>query len=193
MIAHSFGISRSFDRREVEKSRTIPFVFSTGDVDRHNSRLNMAGWDLDGFNKNGIAGFQHDVYGDNLMSDPNPDLIIGPARAWLESGVLVGTINFEEPEINPLAEKIFRKVLKGTLKAVSVGFIEIGKGYTDKEGVYNFKGQELLEISIVAIPSNKNAIKRAIDARSLLDDGIDTARIERIKRRIRFYRLKQGS
>ena len=173
MIRHSFGISRSFDRREVEKSRTIPFVFSTGDVDRHNSRLNMAGWDLDGFNKNGIAGFQHDVYGDNLLSDPNPDLILGPAKAWLEGGVLVGTINFEEPEINPLAEKIFRKVLKGTLKAVSVGFIELGKGYTDKDGIYNYSGQELLEISIVSIPSNKNAIKRAINARALLDDGID--------------------
>ena len=57
----------------------------------------------------------------------------------------------------------------GTLKAVSVGFLPggVGSGGKGEEGpggkcpTYYYKGQELLEISIVNIPSNPNALKRA--------------------------------
>jgi hypothetical protein len=128
MKTKQFGQVREFDRKAAEESRVIPFVFSTNDRDRHGTRLNQENWDLDGFNKNGVAGFQHNVYGDNMCSDPNPDSILGPARAWVEDGQLVGEIEFEEADINPLAEKIFRKCLRGTLKSVSVGFIELGNG-----------------------------------------------------------------
>ena len=152
-MRRSFGISRSFDRKEAEKSRTVPFVFSTGETDRHGTRLNMDGWDLTGFRKNGVALYMHKMHSDN------PDMVIGSARAWVEAGMLVGTITFEPASINPVAEKVFQKVLNGTLKAVSVGFIEIGRG-TYKDGVYHLSGQELLEISIVAVPSNASAVAR---------------------------------
>src|SRR5690606_29514640 len=107
------------------------------------------------------------VYGDNLCTPPNPDDVIGIGKAFMRDGVLWGSVTFEPEEINPQAEKIRRKVKFGSLKATSVGFIPVknekgedgqygrmenGK-LVDKETFY-FNGQELLEFSIVNIPSN---------------------------------------
>ena len=56
------------------------------------------------------------------------------------------------------AEKIFKKVKAGTLKAVSVGFIP---KKSHREGdVIVYDEMELIEFSIVNLPSNPNAVKR---------------------------------
>ncbi|MFP4365530.1 MAG: HK97 family phage prohead protease [Bacteroidales bacterium] len=165
----TFGQVREFDRAKAEESRTIPFTFSTGARDRHGTRLNMDGWSLENFNRNGIAGYMHNVYGGGMCDGPNPDDVIGPARAWVEEGELRGEITFEEKDLNPLADKIFRKILHGTLKAVSVGFIDNGEGRWGEgreavdgdEPTWYFAGQELLEISVVNIPSNPEALRRS--------------------------------
>jgi hypothetical protein len=170
MKKYSFGYIREFDRAKVEESRTIEFIISSADKDRHRTVLNMKGWNLDNFNANPIVGYQHNVYGDNMCSGPNPDDVLGPGRAFLEGDKLIGAVTFETKDINPLAEKIFRKVLNGTLRATSVGFLEEGEGkYGEgeerkggKDETYYFSGQELLEFSIVNIPSNAKAVGRSI-------------------------------
>lgn len=167
-------IDRNFDA-DVEKTRTVRFVISTSAKDRHGTVLNMKGWQLDNFNRNPIVGYQHNVYGDNMCVPPNPDDVLGPARAWIETKdgreVLMGEVTFETADINPTAEKVFRKVLNGTLRATSVGFLEVGKGKKvvdkDESGraigeTYHFEGQELLEFSIVNIPSNPEATRKVI-------------------------------
>ena len=171
-----------------EESRTIRFVISDETKDRHRTVLNMDGWNLEHFNRNGIVGYQHDVYGGDMCKGPDPDSIIGRGRAWLEESsqradgsegkVLMGEVVFEPANVNPLAEKIFRKVLHGTLKATSVGFRAIGGGrmVNDETGeerqlkdapfhvpeghTFYDEAQELLEFSVVNIPSNPNALKR---------------------------------
>ena len=144
--------------------RKVKFIFSTDAPDRHRTVLNPEGWELDHFNKNGIAGYMHDVYGGILGS--NPDDVIGKARAWVEDGKLMGSIEFEPKEINEKAEKIYQKIRFGSLNAVSVGFVEKGEGHRgvkdngEDPGLYYFGGQELLEISVVNIPSNPEALKQ---------------------------------
>lgn len=164
-------IDRAKFPADVETTRKVPFVISTKAKDRHRSVLNMDGWQLDNFNRNPIVGYQHNVYGDNMCVPPNPDDVLGPARAWIENGVLMGEVTFETADINPQAEKVFRKVLNGTLRATSVGFLEIGKGKTVQEKnadgkvvneTYYFEGQELLEFSIVNIPSNPEATRKVV-------------------------------
>jgi hypothetical protein len=170
MKKYAFGNIREFDRAKAEESRTVEFIISSADKDRHNTILNMKGWNLENFNLNPIVGYQHNVYGDNMCNAPNPDDVLGPGRAFLEGDKLIGAVTFETKDINPLAEKIFRKVLNGTLRATSVGFLEIGDGkYGDgdqrqggKDETYYFNGQELLEFSIVNIPSNAKAVGRSI-------------------------------
>lgn len=156
---------------DIEKTRTVRFVISTSAKDRHNTVLNMKGWKLENFNRNPIVGYQHNVYGDNMCTPPNPDDVLGPARAWIENDRLMGEVTFEPGDINPQAEKVFRKVLNGTLRATSVGFLEVGQGKFVKEKdadgkvvgeTYHFEGQELLEFSIVNIPSNPEATRKVV-------------------------------
>lgn len=165
-----FGQTSQFDRATAIESRTIPFVFSTSQRDRHKTVLNQYGWNLENFNRNPVAGYMHNVYGGDLCTPPNPDDVIGKARAWVEAGQLLGEIIFEPADINPQAEKVFQKLLFGSLSMVSVGFIEQGQGrYGDGEEAqgrsnetYYFEGQELLEISVVNIPSNAGAGVRSL-------------------------------
>ena len=179
---------RNGEIRNADKdSRTVQFVISDETKDRHGTILNMSGWDLENFNRNGIVGYQHDVHGGGICKGPDPDSVIGKGRAWIEEGVrangetgslLMGEVEFEPEDINPLAEKIYRKVLNGTFRATSVGFMAIGGGrlvndetgeekevkeppYRVPEGhTFHYDRQELLEFSIVNIPSNPNALKR---------------------------------
>jgi hypothetical protein len=154
---------------DAEQTRKVQFVLSTSARDRHRTVLNQTSWKLENFNRNPIVGYQHNVYGDPCR-EPNPDDILGPARAWVEDGMLIGEVTFETKDINPLADKIFRKILNGTLRATSVGFMPVGTGKfgegEEGEGAdnetYYFEGQELLEFSIVNIPSNPEAVKRSL-------------------------------
>lgn len=166
---------------DVEESRTIEFVISTSKKDRHGTRVLLDRWGLENFNNNGIVGYQHDVYGGGMCTDEeNPDKVLGIGKAWADEnhivseatgkGALIGSVKFEPGDINPLAEKIFRKVLHGTLKSTSVGFTEteegdFGKGDEAKgkpDQTYYYGAQELLEFSIVNLPSNTDARVRAL-------------------------------
>jgi HK97 family phage major capsid protein/HK97 family phage prohead protease len=153
-IERQFGEVRATETED----RKLMFIFSTGARDRHGTIINPDGWRLENFNKNGIASWQHRAYG-----DPDPDNIIGPAKAWVKDGKLVGTVDFEPADINPLADTLYKKAKNGTLNAVSVGFREISGHWGDEEdkedpNTYYFDEVELLEISLVTVPSNPEAL-----------------------------------
>jgi hypothetical protein len=159
--------------KDAEKTRIVPFILSTATRDRHHTVLNPNKWQLDNYRKNPVIGYMHNLYGD-LCNAPDPDDVIG-----LDKGIKVETVSgkpalcgypyFEPASINLKAEKVFRKVLFGSLNAVSVGFLDNGKGKwgmnSEAEGAENetfyFDSQELIEYSIVNIPSNSDGVKRA--------------------------------
>lgn len=152
------------------EGRKVTFVASDSTRDSAGTVLNQEGWDLTRFNKNGIIGYQHKVYGGWNDTD-NPDNVIGKGHAYIDDGKLMVDVEFEPAEINPLAEKVYQKILFGSLKAVSVGFIPLGDGHWGEgeeasrggNPTYYFAGQELLEVSVVNIPANPNAIKKSIE------------------------------
>jgi hypothetical protein len=161
--------------KDVEETRTIPFIINADVKDRHKDVLDYDKWNLANYNANPIVGYQHNVYGDNMCVPPNPDDVLGKGHAELDTyrgkKVLISTVEFEPKDINPTAEKVFRKVLFGSLRAASVGILPIGKietEYTknDKGEVTDFtnywKGQELLEWSIVNIPANQESVRRSM-------------------------------
>lgn len=162
-------------RKGSEGSRKVTFVASDGARDAAHTVLNQSGWDLSRFNSNGIIGYQHKVYG-GYDDTENPDNVIGKGYAYVEEDRLMVDIEFEPGDINPLADKIYRKVLFGSLKAVSVGFLPTGKGHwgLDEEAIngknptYYYAGQQLLEVSVVNIPANPNALKK-----SFVEESID--------------------
>ena len=168
----SYGI-RGAVPDDAEESRIIPFVLSDSTRDRHGTVLNPENWSIDNYRNNPVVAYQHNLSA-GFCSDPNPDFVIGKdVSQSMFAGVgldrrLVGVTMFEDKETNPLAEKVFRKVLFGSLSRVSVGFLEIGTGKfgdgEERQGgaeeTYYFSGQELLEYSVVNVPSNPNAGKR---------------------------------
>lgn len=166
MKANLMGYVRRLSEN-VEETRTIEFVATDNTRDGHKSVLPIDKWDLERFDNNGIIGYQHNVYGD-LCGNDDPDKVIGKGQARIENDKMIVAITFEPSDLNPLAEKIFRKIRFGSLNAVSVGFTETkpghwGEGDEARDGVrptYYYDGQELLEVSVVNIPSNKNALKR---------------------------------
>lgn len=154
-------------RQEGEEGRRLTFVASDETRDAAGTVIRADGWDLDRFNKNGIIGYQHKVYG-RLDGMDNPDNIIGKGRAYINGKQLMVDVEFEPADINPLADKIYKKLQFGSLNAVSVGFMatagEWGEGeesFSGENPTYYYKAQELLEVSVVNIPANKNALKKS--------------------------------
>lgn len=159
---YKYGIVKALSK-EVEDTREVDFIISSEIKDRSGHRLLLDRWDLSNYTSNGVVGYQHNVWGGGMCSDPDPDFMMGPGKAWKVDDFLLGSVKFEPESINPLAEKIFRKVLHGTLKSASVGLVETNedKSFTDeKDGAYVLGGQELVEWSIVNIPANPDAIRK---------------------------------
>lgn len=158
----------------IDGSRRVKFVFSDGSVDRAGDMIDPGGWQLDNFNKNPVALFGHDSW--------NVDSVIGRAVNVGKVGdKLVGEIDFADPEINPKADMAFRMVEAGLLSAVSVGFLPIEYRWSsDKSRPYgiDFIKSELIEISLVPVPCNANAL---IEARGM---GIDTGPLAEWAQRI---------
>lgn len=158
----------------VDGSRRVKFTFSDGTVDRAGDSIDPKGWQLDNFNKNPVALFGHDSW--------NIDSVIGRAVNVSTAGKkLVGEIEFAEMDINPKADMAFRMVKAGLLSAVSVGFLPLEYSFSsekDRPHGIDFTKQELLEISLVPVPCNANAV---LQARSL---GIDVAPLSEWAQRI---------
>lgn len=150
------------DTRKKTDDGKHQFTISDATADRYGTVIPISAWDLSNYEKNGIVAYQHET---SSWVKNDPDYIIGKGRVWIEDDTLIGEVDYEPLELNPLADKIRRKVEFGTLSATSVGFSAHG-GHMGKEergedpSLYYFDRVELLEFSIVNIPANPNAVKR---------------------------------
>jgi uncharacterized protein len=139
------------------KTRTVDFVASTPEPDRYGDILRPEGFHLENFRKNPVFLFSH-------KSDEPP---IGRClKVWTEQTppALCQTIQFAD---FPFASLIFDLYVQGFMRAISVGFLplEQPEPITDLEGHfsgYEFKNQDLLESSAVAIPANPSCVARMV-------------------------------
>ena len=147
---------------EVKKvgERQYEFTASTSDIDRDGEVINADGWDLKNFKKNPVIMFAHDYR----------TLPIGKApRVWVSSTnglkTLKNTIQFPPEGTYEFADIVERLVDTGYLTTESVGFIpkEWEEGDGEKSPRRTYTKQELLEISIVPVPSNPNALRNAVE------------------------------
>jgi len=147
---------------EVKKvgERQYEFTASTADIDRDGEVIDVSGWDLKNFKKNPVIMFAHDYR----------TLPIGKAtKIGVKDRKLVDVVEFPPEGTYEFADTVARLVDAGYLKTQSVGFIP--KKWEDADMEDDEKGQkprrtytkqELLEISIVPIPSNPNALINAV-------------------------------
>ena len=149
------------------ETRAVPFVFSDDSVDSYGDTIDAKGWMWDRSGAGTVALFGHDA--------SKVENVIGRAHnIRVEGNKLIGDIHFASAEVNPQAEAVYQMVKGGFVNSVSVGFQPIEWTLAKdkaRPGGIDFKKQKLLEISVVPIPANENAIALARTA------GIDVDRL----------------
>mgnify|MGYP005824776111 FL=1 len=148
-----------------EESGIISAVVSTEDVDRDGDIIRQEGWDLTHFSAHPILLSSHNYRG--LTNQ------IGEwTRMTVEDNQLVGHAQYYIGEGNEEADWGFKLATKGRA-AFSVGFVpDMSKAkQIEANGnlSYEYKGQELLEVSQVTVPSNRQALQ-ALKGMSLHPD-----------------------
>jgi HK97 family phage prohead protease len=140
---------------------SVPWTFSTFDLDRYDERVDPQGWELSQYKNNPVVQWAHrfDVpaigRADDLLTD--------------DKG-LHGTIIFNEKEYDTFGWSIGERVKRGVLRAGSVGFrileVELPSKQAQADGtVLIFRRQELLEFSICNVPANPFALREKSEER----------------------------
>lgn len=149
--------------KEVDGNMTLQFAISSRALDRDGDTIDPNGWKMDNYRKNPVVLWAHD-YGEPPVARS--------VKEWVEDEKLKSRAEFTPKELYPFGFMIFQMLKGGFLNTTSVGFKpeewSFAEGADRKFGI-DYKKQELLEYSIVPVPSNPAAL---IEARSV---GIDTA------------------
>jgi len=130
----------------------IVFTISTGAVDRDNDTIDPTGWNLKNYKKNPVIMWGHDYSMPPIGRSP---------KIGVKDGELVASAKFVSKEIYPFAGMIEEMIREDFLKSTSVGFRGEETMWNEKRGGFDFKKQELMEFSVVGIPSNPEAIVQA--------------------------------
>ena len=149
------------------EGRRISFVLSDESVARDNHIIKTSGWQLDNYRANPVVLLGHD--------DSTP-----PIARTVEIGAvgsqLLATAEFPDADVYPLGDTIYRMLKGGFMNAASVGWLPLEwKAANDRKrpGGLDFSRQELLEWSVVSVPSLPSALVTArssgVDTRPLFD------------------------
>ena len=134
----------------------VSFVASTSNPDRYGDIINQSGWSLEKFRKNPVILLNHNA---------TSQLPIGRGEVEVIDGKLMVDVEFDMGD--PVAAEVARKTKEGYMGAVSVGCNAISstpRSMLNQESPYYaprgefFERAELLEISIVTIPANGDAV-----------------------------------
>lgn len=129
--------------------RKMSFVISTAAVDRDNDTIDPNGWNTEHYMKNPVVLWAHDY--DQLPVAKATNVTI------TEKG-LAADIQFPPVGTYPFADTVHDMLKAGFLNATSVGFKPVkGDQNTERKG-FDYSSQELLEFSIVPVPSNPEAL-----------------------------------
>jgi HK97 family phage prohead protease len=156
----------------------LSFVLSDDTLDRHGDQILASGWQLENFRRAPIALFNH-----------RADFPIGRwADLRIVGNALLGKLHLAPEGTSDRIDEIRKLVAAGVLTATSVGFRSLEQ-QPRKEGGTLFTKSELLEASLVSVPSNPSALAIAKglnispDTRRLVfTEQSDSAQRERTKR-----------
>ena len=138
-------------------TRTIDVIASTGSIDSHGTRIDQKGWILTQFKKNPVITWAHDDRGFTASAG----LPIARAKnIKVKDDQLVMKIEFPEEGKSRFSDNVFELMADGFLNAVSVGFEAIESEVIEEKGndVRIFTKSKLLEVAVVTIPSNDEAL-----------------------------------
>lgn len=127
----------------------MTYILSDASTDSYGDVIDQSGWDFTRFKKNPIALFGHSA--------------AFPIGSWkdvrVQNGQLVGTLEFAADGTSERIDEIKRLAAQGILRATSVGFMPLD--WEDEGRGLRFTKQELMEVSLVSVPANSNAVQIA--------------------------------
>ena len=158
-------VSKLFTSKAVkidEKNRTAEFIISDDVPDRMDEIVEQS-WDTENYEANPIVLWGH--------NPSEPENVLGTSLGLTtekdgDRTITKSTVKFSEEGINSKADMVFRQIVAGILRTVSVGFIP--KTFKeDEDGKDILADNELLEFSIVPIPANPRAVALAFKEKSI--------------------------
>ena len=166
----------------IEKANDGSFiaVASTNKVDRHGEIVDNNGWDLKSYKQNPVILWGH---------DHNEPAIGVSKKTWVEGKGADARLMIQ-PLIHDVTEKaraVKALVDMGVIKTLSVGF----RPLESKDGV-TFDKNELLEVSMVNVPANSDAMmmaykglkKAGIKDKTIKELGIEKADMATMKAKL---------
>lgn len=141
--------------------RVAAFRAATPALDRHGTRILPQGIRTEAFDRNPVFLWGHDGYA-RAGAPPDPEAVIGRVlRHRAGPRAFDVEVEFAPAEANPRAEQALKLVRAGFLGAVSIGFLPLRsheERLPDGRSALVFDAVELLEVSLVPVPSNPEAL-----------------------------------
>lgn len=147
-------ITKGQERQDGRK--TFTFVISTESEDRHGTVIDPAGIDVEAFAANPVVLLNH---------DHNFVIGRGIGKPEVKGGRLIAQMEFDEGD--PTADMIKGKVERGFMNATSIGFMVKEWTFDEENDVFKIVKSELVEFSIVSVPSNRDALVLSRDASAI--------------------------
>jgi len=168
------SVSGRIIRSAVGSNRTLRAVLSTGEIARDGHTVDPRGWILPPSKSVPLVDSHRDGDGIRTVLGKVSEISVGSTD--LDSGrsvsALIGYLNFADADVNPDAEVAYQLYRAGYADSVSVSFIPREYDYANQRGrapgALDISAAELLEVSVVAVPSDVNAkvLGRALRAQS---------------------------
>lgn len=150
-------ISQNKPREEDGGRQRYTFVISTGAEDRHETFINPNGGDFRAFMDNPVVLFNHDY-----------DKIVGRALGIeVKGGQVIAQMEFDEDD--EFARGIKGKVDRKYLNATSIGFVVKEWSMDEMSEKFRIDSWELVEFSIVSVPSNREALIISRDVKAIAE------------------------
>jgi HK97 family phage prohead protease len=151
---------QSIERVAKLSDRTLGFTISTGVVDRDQDCINPKGWDFAHYQRNPVVLWSHKA--EELPIGKTIDIGRDDHRLYASVEFLPGGYG----AASDLADCVYRMAADGFISATSVGFRPIKWDFSndpERDGGgwmpgIDFDQQELVELSLVSVPSNPEAL-----------------------------------
>jgi HK97 family phage prohead protease len=159
-----------------EEERVLRFVASSEAKDRERDVIDAQGWKTDNYMKNPVVLFGHDYYSPPVgrakavLVDPTTKMMLAdvqfPKVEEMSSG---------QPSEHALfVDTVYNMAKNGYINAMSVGFRALQYSQMEDYGIH-YTEQELLELSIVPVPANPEALMQARSAGVVSDKAFTAA------------------
>lgn len=141
--------------RQSSDRKRFTVVVSTGKLDRHGTEIDTAGIDFKDYMRNPVVLYNH-----------NYDRIIGRCVGLEVKGrKLFAQMEFNDKNEFALEKK--QEVEDSFLNGASIGFMVKEWTYDEDRNVFKIMESELLEFSLVSVPSNRESLILSRDAGEL--------------------------